>query len=208
MSYRERDSNPFIRYVPREEEAWTWLVSDPHFDHENIIRYCDRPFETVAEMNDCILSNWNNNIKPDDLVFFLGDMAFGRGSRKPRWWLGELNGRKVYLKGSHDNGIRSASAGLGDNVLCVADVAILVTDVCSYMLVHDPSNVPDWWRGWVVHGHVHDNRPYMDTKTWYRRRYVNVSVEVTGYKPITVKQLVADTINGEIENSEPLEVKK
>lgn len=180
--------------VSERDSVRTWLISDPHFDHTNIIKYCNRPFQTVEEMNQLILQNWNRNVKDEDLVIFVGDMAFGRGSRKPRWWIEQLKGHMIYLKGSHDHGIRPTSEGL-DSTLFVANSVILRTDSCSYFLVHDPFNIPHWWKGWSVHGHVHNNRPYLDNR--FGRTRVNVSVEAIGYKPITVRQLVADTIKVE-----------
>lgn len=184
----ERQLQVRYAYVSHAKETSTWIISDPHFDHKNIIRYTNRPFWSIEQMNEHILWNWNNKIKSDDLVFFLGDMAFGRGSRKARWWLTQLNGRKIYLKGSHDKEIRPTS--VLDKVLFVCDCVVLRTDACTYLLVHDSFNKPYWFHGWVVHGHYHDTRPYLDTK-WKR---VNVSVEMTDYKPITVRQLVTDTI--------------
>src|SRR4030042_3059261 len=84
----------------------TFFISDTHFDHFNIIKYCNRPFESIEEMNATILTHWNNTIAKNDLVFFLGDMSFGRNSRKPKWWTQNLNGRIIYFKGSHDKGMR------------------------------------------------------------------------------------------------------
>lgn len=54
-----------------------WFISDTHFSHTNIIRYTGRPFETVEEMNLCLIKNWNDCIDADDQVFFLGDFGLG-----------------------------------------------------------------------------------------------------------------------------------
>lgn len=170
MSISERDS---VR---------TWFISDTHFDHTNIIKYCGRPFETVTEMNRVIWSNWNKCIRPDDLVIFGGDMAYGRGSRKPRWWLEQLNGRKIYLTGSHDKGIRphpSVYHELDGRLLFVAEAAIVRAMGESIFVVHEPGDVPHDWPGWVIHGHVHNNKPHADI---VRKRF-NMCVEVMDYKP-------------------------
>jgi hypothetical protein len=52
----------------------TWLVSDTHFFHANVGRYCNRP----DGWQELIISNWNLHIQPGDIVFHLGDLAFGK----------------------------------------------------------------------------------------------------------------------------------
>ena len=54
-----------------------FLVSDTHFNHENILKYCNRPFNTIEEMNVALIGNWNSVVKDDDIVYFLGDFALG-----------------------------------------------------------------------------------------------------------------------------------
>ena len=61
--------------------ARTFLVADLHLGHANIIKYCNRPFSSVEEMNDALISNWNNTIGEEDRVFFLGDFALGSKER-------------------------------------------------------------------------------------------------------------------------------
>jgi hypothetical protein len=36
-----------------------YFIGDTHFDHKNIIRYCRRPFSSVAEMNQAMEDKWN-----------------------------------------------------------------------------------------------------------------------------------------------------
>ena len=75
------DTSYLVADMLSEEQARrTWLFSDPHFDHANIIRYCERPFKDVEEMNETLLRNYRELVGPDDGVYFLGDMAFGRNS--------------------------------------------------------------------------------------------------------------------------------
>ena len=59
----------------------TFFIADFHFDHANIIKYCNRPFSSTEEMNTFMLERYNTVIRDDSDVYFLGDMAFGRGSR-------------------------------------------------------------------------------------------------------------------------------
>lgn len=177
-----------IEYSLKEAEK-VWLISDTHFDHTNIIRYCNRPFRTTEEMNDTILRNWCSTIVSDDIVYFLGDMAFGRGSRNPRWWVTQLSGKIVWIKGSHDHGIRPSS--VVDGVVRVVLSEQIICDGVVFLLVHDVFDaVVNGWREWTIHGHNHDNRPHIDSRFGHKR--VNVSVEVIGYKPISLAQIVRE----------------
>ena len=78
-----------------------WFTSDTHFGHKNILEYEKeaRPFDTVEEMNNAIITNWNKTVGKKDTVFHLGDFAFGRSSIGIA---GQLNGRKKLIMGNHD----------------------------------------------------------------------------------------------------------
>ena len=54
-----------------------FFTSDTHFNHTNILQYCNRPFKIVDQMNETIITNWNNVVEPDDIVFHLGDFCLG-----------------------------------------------------------------------------------------------------------------------------------
>lgn len=78
-----------------------YFTADLHLGHENIIRFCNRPFQSVQEMDETIINNWNSVIKTDDLVYFLGD--FHMGSRSEfRKYADRLNGSIYFIPGSHD----------------------------------------------------------------------------------------------------------
>ena len=80
----------------------TYFIGDLHLDHTNIIKYCNRPFRSTEEMNAHILKCWNEIVTNEDDVYFLGDIAFGRGSNSGKYWWEKLNGKKTLIKGNHD----------------------------------------------------------------------------------------------------------
>jgi len=172
-----------------EIDTKIWFISDTHFDHTNIIKYCNRPFNTVEDMNNIMLKNWNYYISNTDTVFFVGDMAFGRGSRKPSWWLKQLNGNIYYLKGSHDEGITPFSEGL-NNVKFVTDAIILTTEYGRFYITHNPVNIPVDWSGWAIHGHTHNNDSFFCTD--FNNKRFNVSVEVMDYKPRNLQYFLTE----------------
>jgi len=163
----------------------TFFISDFHFDHTNIIEYCNRPFRNTDEMNKVMLRNYNEVVKDDSIVYFLGDMAFGRQSQKPRWWLSQLRGHITYIKGSHDHGIRPT------NLPNCYDSLVLDTGKDKVLLIHSPYFVPRTWQGWTIHGHTHSDR-MVDV---YHQK-VCVCVEATNYRPVSLQQ-VRDAIEAE-----------
>jgi calcineurin-like phosphoesterase family protein len=78
-----------------------YVISDTHWNHANIIKYCDRPFKNVIEMNEALIKAWNDVVKPEDKIIHLGDFAMGKKHEIPGI-LARLNGYKVLIRGNHD----------------------------------------------------------------------------------------------------------
>ncbi len=157
-----------------------FFISDTHFDHTNIIKYCKRPFNSTSDMNKAMLNNWNGIVKKNDIVFFLGDIAFGRDSRNADYWLSKLNGNIYFIKGNHERISRKKN---------VFDKLIAKYKSDQFFLVHDPKNIPEDWKGWAICGHHHNNKtrefPFIDGK----KKRINVSVELINYQPLDVDRL-------------------
>jgi len=74
------------------------FTSDHHFGHDNIRRYCDRPFATIEKMDEALIVEWNKVVRPDDVVYHLGDFTLNSGDMA-RSYFQQLNG-KVYILGN------------------------------------------------------------------------------------------------------------
>lgn len=83
-------------------EPKIYITADLHLGHANIIKYCDRPYEDVEEMNSDLIRRWNETVTDNDRVFFLGDFALGSAEQIIKWG-NMLNGRKVMIYGNHDH---------------------------------------------------------------------------------------------------------
>ena len=77
-----------------------WFTADHHFGHANIIKYTNRPYHTVHEMNFAFTMAWNDTVKDGDLVYFLGDLSMKKN--KVSQYLERLNGEIVFIVGNHD----------------------------------------------------------------------------------------------------------
>ena len=155
-----------------------FVISDLHLGHTNIIRYCRRPFSSVLEMDTVLLDNWNYTVKPDDEVYYLGDLRHGREAPPASHFLEKLHGKVTYIIGNHDEPIPSALPFLK-----------LTHQDLEFMLIHDPADVPEGYRGWVIHGHLHNSDferfPFMDAS----RQTINVSAELVDYIPVSLDEI-------------------
>lgn len=106
MLHKKQDKFPFkFGGLPKDR---LWFVSDTHFLHTNIIKYCERPFQDTKEMNQVLVDRWNEVVGEDDLIFCLGDFALGR-EKDCHHILQSLNGHKVLIKGNHEKTVMKKS---------------------------------------------------------------------------------------------------
>ena len=78
-----------------------YFTSDNHYNHGNIIKFCNRPFGSLDEMNNVMIAKWNETVPTDGLVFHLGDFAWG-GFQQWKKIREQLNGNIILIKGNHD----------------------------------------------------------------------------------------------------------
>jgi calcineurin-like phosphoesterase family protein len=157
-----------------------WFISDTHFSHTNIIRYTGRPFQSVNEMDERLIENWNALVEPQDMVFFLGD--FGLGTTEFLTSLcARLHGNKICIRGNHD-GSPAKMHTIG--FALVLESAFIKIGCHQVELVHIPSQPAPLH--FQLHGHVHEKRPNKIVD-----RQLNLSVEVWDYKPVSEKTVLA-----------------
>lgn len=165
-----------------------FVTSDTHFGHENIIRYCNRPFGIAAEMGEVLIERWNARVGVDDTVYFLGDLAMG-----PKVDAGyitaillRLNGNKKIVLGNHDQpskwgkGLRAIVAEFGfDNppVVIADQIHEVKLDGKNFVMCHFPLEewpgkrlIPKGSGAIHLHGHTHTEFNALDTPT-KRREY-------------------------------------
>lgn len=82
-----------------------WLSSDLHLFHDNIIKYCNRPYEDADKMNDDIVKRWNSLVGKDDVCVVVGDVSAGLKGRTHEYslLLKSMNGSKILIRGNHDH---------------------------------------------------------------------------------------------------------
>lgn len=159
------------------------LISDLHFGHSNIIKYCRRPFRNSDHMDIQLIKNWNRVVGRNDLVYYLGDFAM----RYPKKYLKKLNGTVFFILGNHDKSL--IRSGIHP---------IMQRQIISYrgeniLLVHDPrqaNNNHSEWQGWVIHGHTHNNEMEEYPMINHSKKTINVSCELHAYTPVKLSKLL------------------
>jgi calcineurin-like phosphoesterase family protein len=185
-----------------------WFSSDLHLGHQNIIEFCDRPFQSVSEMDEK-LREWHNSfVKPEDHWYNLGDVTMKRSARDELWLINEMrkwNGHKRLLLGNHDHFPVKVYLEAGFEKI-YATWRGIDNILLSHIPVH-PASMGTACSN--VHGHIHNNQgdqfapvKSVDPSTQKEviRPYVNVSIEVINYHPITlgqVKELIKKGVDGE-----------
>lgn len=169
----------------------SWIISDTHWGHHNIIRYSHRP-----ENHDTLMiQNWRDKVKDDDTVLHLGDLVWFSSNGWPRRALSGLPGKKYLIPGNHDSHKRTDGLKF-ERIPGPLLVTVEVDSVPVHIAFsHYPMKpVGDWSLN--IHGHIHTNQ-----YPWYaleddQHRYRNVCVELIDYAPVRLGDIVRGLVGG------------
>ena len=166
---------------------------DTHWGHRNIIKYCQRPFADVDEMNETLITNWNNSVGKDDIVFHLGDFAMGGFAEWSRL-LERLNGRIYLILGNHD----MKTIGKGFSRFEHVAMQMLINIGCQRIyLNHYPFLCYGgaYRNTWQLFGHVHTSgvqtgMDYSRLNNLFPTQY-DVGVDNNNFTPVSFEQVEA-----------------
>lgn len=146
----------------------TFYIADTHFFHKNIIKYCGRPFESVEDMNEELISKWLMVVGSSDRVIHLGDLGFCINKKCLFPVVERLTGYKILIRGNHDQEPKHVYRSMGfDEVLDGHRFK-------KFLFTHEPIIAT---KGINIHGHIHEQP--LDSPN-----HRCVSVECTDYMPI------------------------
>ena len=148
----------------------TFFTADLHFNHANIIKYCNRPYDSLTEMNEKLIENWNNKVKPKDTIYVLGDFIF----KNKNFFITKLNGNKIILKGDHDN-------YASNKHLMNIKIDKQYITLCHWCLrIWAKSH----YNSWHLYAHSHGNLQPIG-KSW------DVGVDNNNYEPLSFEEVKA-----------------
>ena len=176
-----------------------YFTSDLHFGHKNIIRFDNRPFKSVEEMDETLICNWNKKVNNDDLVYILGDISW-YNDEKTCEIFSRLNGRKILIKGNHDRvhgNIKNYFEEITDYKEITLDGKHIT--LCHYPIVFFNRH---HYGAFMFYGHVHNSHEWQMTENYkYELQQLdiscnmfNVGTMVHNYEPVSFKEIVKNMI--------------
>lgn len=159
-----------------------WITADLHFGHKNIIKHSDRPWDNVDRMDNDLIKNINELVKPEDLLIINGDLTmYGPNNhRYVRKVVNKIRGQKIIVFGNHDRLKPRTYLSMG--FLLAATSLILPNGI---LVTHDPAEAQVWPKDKpVICGHVHELFKVLDN-------VVNVGVDVWDFKPVLIEEALS-----------------
>ena len=185
------------------------FTSDTHFCHEKIISLCNRPYSDANYMNESIIKHWNETVKPNDLIFHLGDMFHYSPKTNNRdeclSILNRLNGKIILINGNHDTELLN-DAEMKSRFLFNVSYLEVTLFKKRFILMHYP--IFEWnqyyRKSFHLHGHIHTtsekNMPILALGDKYR---INVNTEFNNYTPLTLENIRNDEKYRKNKNTNP-----
>lgn len=191
----------------------TYFTADYHLSHANIIKYANRPFirmgdvdeeldwvspeikeQRCQEMNLAIVKNHNKVVNNGDIVYHVGDFCF-KGTGNAIYWENQLNGNIVHIRGNHDknNGVKTCITScimeFGGMVIYVKHIPPI--DRQMETLESHIISMCDF----IICGHVHDSWKHKLIEVWshgcrVERIALNVGIDVWEYQPISINSIL------------------
>ena len=185
-----------------------FFTADLHFGHKNVIKFDNRPFESIEEMNETIIENWNNKVPKDGIVFFLGDLSF-ISLKQTEALFSRLNGTIHIINGNHDSWKVISKLGIA-SIQNMLELKVLDSDVTNdrfngyqpITLCHYPIMVWDKHHAgaWHLHGHCHHNLSNTETGlTYYLRKVIDVGTNGHNFTPLSYQEVKGIMKDREIE---------
>jgi calcineurin-like phosphoesterase family protein len=155
-----------------------FFTSDEHYNHENIITYCHRPFSSIGEMNEEIIRRFNEKVGKMDEAYHLGDFSWN----DPSPFLKRLNGRHFLIKGNHDEKHIKRQFYLFENVWDVRKIGWNGQKIWASHYAH--ARWPASHMGRIhVFGHSHGLFPGVG-------RSMDVGVDALNFFPISIEDVL------------------
>lgn len=181
------------------EKQNIFFISDLHIGHKNVLKFDSRPFADVDEMHIEMIKRWNEVVDDDDIVYYLGDLAFAR-DELTKWFIYSLKGKINFILGNHDKMKDIIKFGRWENIheygteINVKDEDTIGSRGSNgyqrIIMSHYP--ILSWnkshYGSWHLHGHCHGSL-IKSNQDYYKRKVMDVGCNVIDYTPISYEKV-------------------
>ena len=167
-----------------------FYIADCHFGDEQVIAWSKRPFDTVKQMDETMIDNWNAVVQPWDDVYIVGD--FVHRAVNPLPYLQRLQGRLHLICGNHDRFLIKEEKFR--RYFCeIADYKVLYDNHHRLVLFHYPMLEWDgyYYGTWHIYGHIHNHTSATQEAVKHLCKALNCGADITGFRPVRFDELVA-----------------
>ena len=176
----------------------TFYTSDLHFGHGNILRLCNRPFETVEEMDEALIANWNKKVHKNDVVYILGDVVWQK--KLVPYYMERLKGKKILIPGNHDEWVKDSATHVWfDKIVPYLEVNLEGHPItmCHYPMLEWRSSRKDGEKklGFHIHGHIHNRISDEYRQLYIKHNALNAGVDVNGFAPVSFSELLENNMH-------------
>ena len=169
-----------------------YFISDPHFFHHNSIEHCNRPFASVAEMNETIVENINKTVPRTGELFFLGDVSFGTHDDTYNI-LRKINGCKTLILGNHDKIIKKSekikSEIFGNRVFEQRVIKIDCPELANHLHLNHYAML-SWYSSHYGSGHLHGHHHGSLRNHPNGSRMLDVGVDCNNFTPFSETEVI------------------
>jgi calcineurin-like phosphoesterase family protein len=166
-----------------------FFTADEHFCHANIIKYCNRPFDSVEEMDKAIIDRHNSVVQPKDTVIHVGDFCMSKNRGMVESIVKQLKGKHIFLRGSHDYWLNKPSVyidtgpirDIWEQKISIGGQAYFII-ACHYAMREWPKS---YYNSWQLYGHSHGRLKPIG-------KQMDVGVDTHNFYPYSMKEIVEE----------------
>lgn len=174
-----------------------YFTSDTHFGHRHAIKFDNRPFSSVEEMDQVMMDKWNAKVQPEDTVYVLGDVSWHSEERSCEL-VNSLHGQKILVRGNHDR-VHGRFKNCFEKIVQYEEIVLPQgrhVVLCHYPILFFNRR---HYGSYMFYGHVHNSQEYALVEQQRAQieslghpcNAFNVGVMVQGYEPVTFDEIVA-----------------
>lgn len=165
-----------------------YVMTDTHFNHENLVKWGERSASYEAEM--CIALA---KLTQEDTLIHMGDICIGKDSKVHDMLNSVCKAKRILVRGNHDNKSYHWYTTNGWMFVCEQFECFVANKLVTFS--HRPTPKKTWC-SYEIHGHTHGNSHRGDEyASFYDSKYhIDICPEIVGNAPLPLLQVIQNKI--------------